>query len=114
MLYHVIKLLISAVLIVLISEIGKRNSLFAAALASIPLISLLGMIWLYVDTRDSLKVAALAQDILWLVIPSLTLFIVLPPMLRAGWNFWLSLGLATMLTICAYVVTLWALRAWSN
>lgn len=112
MLYYVVKLVISALLIVLVSEIAKRSSVLGAVLASIPLVSVLGMIWLYVDTKDSLQVADLAADIFWLVIPSLALFITLPVMLRHGWNFWLSLSLGSALTAVAYGAMLWLLRVW--
>lgn len=108
--YVLVKVLVSAVLIVLVSEIAKRSSLLGAVFASIPLVSVLGMIWLYLDTGDTEKVAALASDIFWLVIPSLALFIALPLMLRAGWNFWLSLGSGLALTVAAYGVMLWLLH----
>ncbi len=110
--YLMIKVLVSAFLIVLISEIAKRSSLLGAVLASVPLVSVLGIIWLYLDTGDTERVAALANDIFWLVIPSLALFIALPLMLRAGWNFWFSLGSGVVLTAAAYGATLWLLRLW--
>ncbi len=78
MAYYLTKLAITAVLIVLISEISRRSSLIGAILASIPLVSVLAMVWLYVDTKDVEKISALATGIFWLVIPSLALFITLP------------------------------------
>ena len=112
MTWVIVKVLISAIIIAAVSEVAQRSSVLGAVLASIPLVSVLGMIWLYVDTGDSLKVADLAGDIVWLVIPSLLLFVVLPPLLRAGWNFWVSLSTSVALTICAYGVMLWLLKMW--
>lgn len=102
MAYYVLKVLISAVLIVLISEIGKRSSLFGAILASIPVVSVLAFVWMYVDTGDAGQVADLAVSIFWLVIPSLVLFLAFPYLVRLGWNFWPSLAAGITLTVAAY------------
>ena len=59
MFYTVIKLGLTAILVVAVSEAAKRSSLVGAGLASIPLVSVLAMIWLYVDTRDAEKVASM-------------------------------------------------------
>ena len=102
MAYYVVKVAISALLIVAIAEISKRSSLAGALLASVPLVSVLAMIWLYIDTRDSERVASLASGIFWLVLPSLALFLALPLLLRQGVNFYLSMGLSMLLTIGCY------------
>ena len=69
MLAAAIKVAITAVLVVAISEVAKRSSLLGAVLASIPLTSVLAMVWLYADTGDAHKVADLATGIFWLVLP---------------------------------------------
>lgn len=80
--YYITKLLISASLIVVISELAKRSSVLGAIVASVPLTSVIAMIWLYHDTADTAKVIALASNIFWLVLPSLVLFISLPILLK--------------------------------
>lgn len=107
---YAIKILLTAALVVAVSEIAKRSSFWAAALASLPLTSVLAFVWLYLDTGDTGKVAALAQGIFWLVIPSLLLLLLLPLLLRAGWNFWLSLLLSAAATSLGYVAMTWLLR----
>lgn len=102
MTYYVFKLAISALLIVAISEIARRSSFVGALLASVPLVSVLAMIWLYVDTRDSARVAALSGSIFWLVLPSLALFVVLPVLLKAGVNFYLSMAIGIAATVFCY------------
>ena len=88
------------------SELGKRNELIGALLVSIPLVSILAIIWLYRDTSDTDQVADFTTGILWLVIPSLVLFVTLPTFLRRGMEFWPSLGIACVLTIIAYYIGL--------
>lgn len=106
MLYTVAKLIITAGLIVLISEVSKRNTSLAALLTSLPLVSFLAMTWLYIDTKDVQKVADLANSILWLFIPSLAFFIVLPLLLKKGLDFYLSMGLASAITAGCYFLML--------
>lgn len=99
---YVFKIAISATILVAVSEIAKRSSFWAAALASVPLTSLMAFIWLYIDTSDIQRVIALSHDIFWLVLPSLVLFITLPLLLRVGFNFWVSLSVSCLATTAAY------------
>ncbi|MCX4186540.1 DUF3147 family protein [Methylophaga sp. OBS4] len=106
MAYYLAKVVITTILIVIISEIAKRSSLIAAVLASIPLVSVLAMIWLYIDTKDVAKVTALATSVFWLVIPSLALFITLPLLLKQGVGFYISLAISIGVTVTCYFVML--------
>ncbi len=100
--YYLVKIVITTALIVLISEIAKRSTLAGAILASVPLISVLAMIWLYVDTKDVTKVIDLATSVFWLVLPSLALFVTLPLLLKQGLNFYLSMGISIGITVSCY------------
>ncbi len=102
MLQTLIKLLISSGIIVLVSEIAKKNTYLGGLIASIPLISVLAIVWLYVDTKDVENVSALSTSILWLVIPSLALFIALPILLKSGVNFYTSMGISILITMGCY------------
>lgn len=104
--YLLVKTLVTALIVVAVSELSRRYSLLAAFLASLPLTSLLAFIWIYVDSKDAQKVAELSQSIFWLVIPSLTLFIVLPLLLKMQMNFWLALFAASAATAAVYGVGL--------
>ena len=109
MLALTLKTLLSAAIIVAIAELGKRSSFWAAALASLPLTSLLAFVWLYLDTGDTERVADTAGSIFWLVIPSLLLFVLLPWLLRSGWGFWLALLTSSVATALAYALMVWLL-----
>jgi len=106
---YALKVALSAAIIVVVTELSKRQTWWGALVASLPLVSLLSMAWLYIDTGSSTKVASLAQGIFWLVLPSLALFAALPPLLRAGWGFWLALTAGCALTAVLYLGELWLL-----
>ncbi len=111
LLYYSIKVLLTAGLIVLVGEIIKRGNMFGGALlVSLPLTSLLVMVWLYLETGDTLRIAALSTGIFWLILPSLALFLLLPVLIKAGWGFWLSLLAAVLATILCYIVMLAILK----
>jgi hypothetical protein len=109
MFYFAVKIIVTSVLIVTISEVAKRSSLIGALLASVPLISVLAMVWLYIDTKNIEKISALSTNIVWLVIPSLPLFIVLPVLLKRGMSFYLSLSISLSIMIIGYCLIIIAL-----
>jgi len=107
---YVLKVLITAVMVVAVAEVGKRNTLMAALLASLPITSVLAFVWLYVDTSNTEKIAELSSSIFWLVLPSLVLLAALPILLRSNMPFWLSLAGACLATAISYIVAVWVLR----
>jgi hypothetical protein len=102
--YYVVKIAVTTILIVAISEVAKRSSLVGAILASIPLVSVLAMFWLYLDTKDVARVSSLSSSVFWLVLPSLALFLALPLLLKQGLNFYLSMGVSIGVTVVCYFV----------
>lgn len=104
------KYALTALIVVLVSEVARRSTVLGAVLASVPMVSVLAMIWIYMETKDTARIAALSTDIIWLVLPSLVLFIVLPLMLKHGVGFWASLASGIASTALAYVATLAALK----
>ena len=109
-----LKVLISALVIAAASELARRQAWLGALIASLPLTSILAMIWLWHDGTEPAQIAAFTTGILWLILPSLLLFIVMPLMLRAGFDFWPSLGTGCAATVLGYGLTLLALRAWGT
>jgi hypothetical protein len=110
MIYYVLKVIISALVIVAISEIAKRSTGFAALVASLPLTSLLAFVWMRMEGSPPERIGELSSQIFWLVLPSLVLFLLLPLLLKYGLNFWLSLGLSVTVTAGCYVALLPLLR----
>ena len=102
-----LRILLSGGLVVGVSELAKKNEVFGALVASLPILSIAALLWLYYDTGDAGKVAIFSQSIFWLVIPSLLFFVTLPLLLRRGLEFWPSLGIALFLTVAAYLFGLY-------
>jgi len=101
--HYALKIGLSALILVAIAEVAKRSTFWAAALASLPLTSLLAFVWLYLDSGDTQKIATLSGSIFWLGLPSLLLFVLLPVLLRSGWGFWASLAVSSAATALAYL-----------
>ncbi|GIT98497.1 DUF3147 family protein [Sulfurovum sp. TSL1] len=110
MAYYITKLVITTVLIVLISEISKRSSLIGAILAAIPLVSILAMTWMYIDTNSSNKAVEFSQSIVWLIAPSMTLFIAFPFLIKKGLSFYPSMLISIFLTVLAYYSVIFLLH----
>lgn len=108
MLYLAIKAALSGILIAVISEVAKRYPGFGGLIASLPLVSVLGMIWLWRDKPDAANMASHAEATFWFVLPSLPMFLLIPAMLRHGVGFWVSLISGCILTIALYSLMVWA------
>lgn len=102
MLQTIIKAALSGVLVMIVAETSKRSPAFGALVASLPLISILAVIWLWNDTGDTVRVADHLEATFYYVLPSLPMFLVMPALLRADYAFWPSLGLSVLLTIALY------------
>ena len=102
MLYLILKAVISGILIAAASEVARRAPGWGALIVSLPLVSLLTFIWLWVDTREPARIAEISQSTFWFFLPSMPLFLVLPLLLRSGVNFWLALLIGCAITIALY------------
>ncbi|MEI6697301.1 MAG: DUF3147 family protein [Bacteroidota bacterium] len=108
--YYIVKLLSTAFIVVAISEISKRSSLVGSILASIPLISFLAFIWMYIETKDISKIAALSSGIFWLVIPSLSFFLLFPYLLKRNLQFYLAMTISAIVLVISYFLMIYILK----
>lgn len=105
--YLLAKALISGAIIAVVSEIARRQPGFGALIASLPLISVMGMIWLWRDKPDAAHMADHVYATFWYVLPSLPMFLVMPALLLRGWSFWAVLAIGCLLTIVLYGLVTW-------
>ena len=106
----VARALLAGAMIAAISEIGRRLPATAAVVASLPLVSVLGMIFLWHARPDAENMAVHAQATFWFVLPSLPLFLLIPVLLRHGIGFWPALAAGCCLTVLLYIAMVLALR----
>ncbi|WP_315703419.1 MULTISPECIES: DUF3147 family protein [unclassified Bradyrhizobium] len=109
MLYFVLKAALSGLIIAVVSEVARRSAAFGALVASLPLISILAVIWLWRDTGDKIRIASQLETTLWYVLPSLPMFLMIPALLRSGVDFWPALAAGCILTFVLYLITAWIL-----
>jgi hypothetical protein len=109
MTYLILKAVLSGAIVMIVSEVARRSPGLGAFIVSLPLVSLLAIVWLWRDTGDSARIAQHAEATFWLVLPTLPMFLALPYMLRRGWEFWPSLLSVCALTIGLYAGTMWLL-----
>lgn len=113
-LYYVIKVIITSGLVILVSEIAKKNGILAGLFASVPIVSFLAIIWIYFETKDIKKIAELSSDIFWLVLPSLSFFILFPILLGKNMRFGWAMLLSTVIMVILYTILILLLkRNWS-
>ncbi|MGZ0655792.1 DUF3147 family protein [Coraliomargarita sp. W4R53] len=101
------KFLVTSFVIVLVSEVAKRTDKIGALIASLPFVTIMVMIWLFIEKQGSEKIANHAYYTLWYVIPTLPMFAVIPWMLRRGYNFWLTLAVSILVTFICFAFTVW-------
>ena len=105
--YFIAKALISGIIIAIVSEVAKRQPGLGALIASLPLISVIGMIWLWRDKPDVANMASHSTATFWYVLPSLPMFLLIPLLLNRGYTFWIALLAGCLLTIVLYLLMTW-------
>lgn len=103
MAYLLLKALLSGAIVAAASEVARRWPGLGGLIVSLPLVSLLTFLWLWRDTGDAERVAALSQSTFWFFLPSMPMFLALPLMLRSGLGFWPAFALAVGMTMALYL-----------
>lgn len=102
MAFLIAKYALTALVIVVVSEVAKRNDRLGALIASLPLVTIMVMIWLHVEKQPELKIANHAYYTFWYVLPTMPMFLLMPWMIRKGFGFWPALGAGSLLTILSF------------
>ena len=102
----ILKYLITAGLVVLISEVARRSDKIGALIAALPMVTVLAMTWMFFEIKgpqQTEKIANHAWYTFWYVIPSLPMFLLMPWMMRKGISFPVSISTGIALTILLYL-----------
>ncbi|MBS1103804.1 DUF3147 family protein [Gluconobacter sp. Dm-62] len=114
MVFFILKCIVSGLLIAAASGVARRYPGAGALIASLPLVSVLGMIWLWLEKPDRIVMSHHSEATFWYVLPSLPMFLLIPKLLRAGLPFWIALAAGCALTIGLYLGTTWALARFGS
>ena len=110
MLFLAFKYAATAAVIVVVSELAKRSDRLGALVAALPIVTVMAMIWLYVERQGTDKIANHAWYTFWYVLPTLPMFLVVPLLLRNGLNFWLALVAGIAITAALFMALAVVLR----
>jgi len=108
--FDIVKVLLSALIIVVVTRIQLVSDRLSALLIALPLTSLLAMIWMHGGGQSPQRIANHAESTFWFVLPTLPMFLILPWMLRNGWGFWVALVVNCLLTVGFFWATVLVLR----
>ena len=105
MTYLISKYLITAFVIVMVSEIAKRSDKLGSLVSSLPLVTILVMVWLYIENQSTEKIANHAYYTFWYVIPTLPMFLIIPYLLSRGYTFSMALSIGIVITFFCFIIT---------
>ncbi|MFT9384900.1 DUF3147 family protein [Acetobacter orientalis] len=108
--FFAVKVILSGLLIAAASSLARRLPAFGALIASLPLISILGMLWLWAETHDASKMEQHVFATFWYVLPSLPMFLLIPWLMQQSVPFYTALLAGCCVTIVLYGLMLWLLR----
>lgn len=103
------KYLFTAAVIVLVSEAAKRSDKLGGFIAALPMVTLMALIWLYVDKQPQAKIANHAWYTFWYVVPTLPMFLVFPYLLPR-FGFWLTMLASVSITVVSFGLFALAVR----
>jgi hypothetical protein len=95
------KYLITAAVVVVVSEAAKRSDKLGGFIAALPLVTILTLIWLYVENQPQAKIANHAWYTFWYVLPTLPMFLAFPALLNQ-FGFWPALAACALITILCF------------
>ncbi len=102
MTFLIVKYAVTALVIVVVSEVAKRSDRVGALIASLPLVTVMVMVWLFIEQQPESKIANHAYYTFWYVLPTLPMFLLMPWMIRKGFGFWPALGAGCLLTVISF------------
>lgn len=104
MTFLIVKYAVTALVIVVVSEVAKRSDRVGALIASLPLVTVMVMIWLHLEKQPEAKIANHAYYTFWYVLPTMPMFLLMPWMIRKGLGFWPALGAGCVLTFLCFAL----------
>ena len=102
---QIVKVIISAMIILVATEVSNRSTTIAAIIIALPLVSIISLTWIWVETKDIEQISTISKQVFWFVIPSLPMFLILPFFLSKGLGFFISLVISCLITVILFYIT---------
>ena len=103
------KYLLTAAIIVAVSEIAKRSGKLGALITALPMVAVIALIWMFIEKQPTEKIGTYAYYTFWYVLPTLPMFLVFPYTLKQ-FGFWAAMGISVLVTLASLAVAAWALK----
>jgi F0F1-type ATP synthase assembly protein I len=95
------KYLLTAAIVVVVSEVAKRSDRLGGFIAALPLVTFLALVWLHVEKQPQDRISNHAWYTFWYVVPTLPMFLVFPVLLpRIG--FWPAMLASVAITVASF------------
>jgi uncharacterized membrane protein (GlpM family) len=107
--YLIFKYLVTAGVVVLVSELAKRSDKLGGFIAALPMVTVLTLIWLYVEQQPASKLSNHAYYTFWYVIPTLPMFLLFPYLMEKT-SFWAALAISVVFTVVVFGIYAFALK----
>lgn len=104
------KYLVTAAIVVAVSEVARRSDKAGAVIASLPLVTILALTWMYLERQPDEKLANHATYTFWYVLPTLPMFLAFPWLL-GRYGFWGALGASVVITLACFIALALGARA---
>ncbi|WP_133479408.1 DUF3147 family protein [Cognatilysobacter segetis] len=105
----VTKYLVTAAIVVAVSEAAKRSDRLGGLIAALPLVTVLALVWLHLEKQPQAKLANHAYYTFWYVLPTLPMFLAFPWLL-ARLGFWPTLLASAVITVACFALTAWLVK----
>lgn len=103
MIWILTKYLVTAGVIVAVTEIAKRSGKLGALITALPLIAVLSLIWMFAEKQPSARIGTYATYTFWYVLPTLPMFLAFAP-IQTRYGFWAAMGGSVVITIICFLL----------
>ena len=98
------KIFVSALIILIASELSRKSTVVASLVIAVPIVSILSLSWLWIETHDIEKISKMSYEIFLFVIPSLPIFLIIPFLLKRGFGFFPSMFIGCIITAILFAI----------
>ena len=89
---YLINILVAVAIIVIASELSKKNTSFAAILLGLPIVLFTSFTFIWEESKDINKISLLTQETVIILLAGIPFLFLLTWLLKNGFNYYFALG----------------------